>query len=154
MIEDVAIHPTRVLGEVGAERRHQVALEVATPVRGLARDVGGDHGRHATDHGVAMEPLESADVRVVGQRLPGLPSREHRAQLGLAVRAEVLVEPHRVEVEQADAADRHAERVLRQRELEERTCGDHGELWQLLGEPAELPEDRSCRLDLVEEQQG
>lgn len=66
---------------------------------------------------------------------------------------QVLVEAHRPEVEKADAPDGHAERVLGQREFEERPRGDHRELGELFGEPSELAQDRAGSLDLVEEQQ-
>ena len=134
--------------------RDEISLQLTTCARTPATHVCGHDGGHAADHRVPVEPLRRP-VAGGGRQHPVRPPRAQRAeQVLLAVSIEELGEAHRLDVPEGDPPDRHAELVLGERQLEQRTRGQDRKLWHLLVEPAQLRENRAGRLYLIEEEEA
>ena len=69
------------------------------------------------------------------------------------MRPQELREGERLDVQVGDPPDGHAERVVRERELDQGAGRHDGQRGHLLGEPTELAEHLTRGLDLVEEEQ-
>ena len=152
-VEQRVVQAAAVFGEIGPVGGRQILLQGAELMGASTGDVGGDHGWQASHHGVAFKPPPRLLVGDGGERRPWTPRLEGLEEYALAVRLEVFVEAHGLDVTKSDSTDGHAHRVVGERELEQRARSDDRQLGHFLIEPAQLRQQRIRCLDLVEKEE-